>query len=94
MDWQKGKNWNFEAATSKVTAEELPFLYFVKPLKDKPGFLQLHRDIFPRPENSGKSSFLEFCKVVVAMPYIFKNLMKNHSISNISFQLVVNRLDR
>ena len=62
MDWQKGKNWNFEAATSKVTAEELPFLYFVKPLKDKPGFLQLHRDIFPRPENGGKSSFLEFCK--------------------------------
>ncbi len=62
MDWQKGKNWNFEAATSKVTAEELPFLYFVKPLKDKPGFLQLHRQIFPRPENDGKSSFLEFCK--------------------------------
>ena len=71
MDWQKGKNWNFEAATSKVTAEELQFLYFVKPLKDKPGFLQLHRDIFPRPENSGKSSFLEFCKSCAILSSIY-----------------------
>ena len=71
MDWQKGKNWNFEAATSKVTAEELPFLYFVKPLKDKPGFLQLHRDIFPRPEKGGKSSFLEFCKSCAILSSIY-----------------------
>ena len=77
MDWQKGKNWNFEAVTSKVTAEELPFLYFVEPRKDKPEFLQLHRDIFPRPENGGKSSFLEFCKscAILSSNIIRRNFM-------------------
>ena len=42
MDCKKGRIWNFEVATCKVTAEKLRILLFRKPPEDKSRFWQLH----------------------------------------------------